>query len=56
MAPQWAQDAEWKTAELITACSVRIALVVGRFLGLKDGYGEYYRATARDTKDYHMPS
>lgn len=43
MAPQWAQDAEWKSSETITRLAMLVVRALGRnLLGLSDGYSEYY--------------
>lgn len=43
MAPQWAQDVEWKSSETITRLAMLVARALGRnLLGLSDGYSEYY--------------
>ncbi|PVH73433.1 hypothetical protein DL98DRAFT_607324 [Cadophora sp. DSE1049] len=42
MAPKWAQDLEWESAQILTRLSMRVARVLRPFLGLEDGYPEYY--------------
>jgi len=45
MAPEWAQNLEWKSAEILTRLSMRVARVGSPLLGLKDGYPEYCNPT-----------
>lgn len=45
MAPEWAQNLEWKSALFLTKISMRLARVAGFLLGLKEGYTEYCNAT-----------
>jgi len=53
MAPEWAQNLEWKSAPFFTRLSTRIARVAGVLLGLKDGYPEYCSPTT--TVDSNPP-
>jgi len=45
--PQWAQDAQWKSADLLTKLSMNFAVLLSPILGLQDGYLEYYNATTQ---------
>lgn len=48
-APQWAQNLEWRSSEVMTTFSMLVARTLGqKLLGLSDGYPEYYVGANRE--------